>query len=463
MRFYLTDFEGAVAAAEPAIDQLVRDGEFDRACVALTAVVHAIGAASGGRRARALPLLERFLARIPEETPTLVLPQTAYAFTRSMLGQVPEADVEFERARQLPGASAPAFSAFVTANRAFFVSFPRGEFESALDGLSSALLVFGDPANDPAALAPFAHWMRGLVLDQLGRAGECMAEAQGAEAAADRLGVRELHQTSFSWLRSLAFAARGEWQPLGSEVHQSAPFYAPGGPGVGLRYHHEALVARFAAGTGDRDAALAAAGRARELARHSANPFELALTLTDVALPLHDLGAFGLAREFAQESAEIARRLAFPWFEARCELALSAMARDESSVDDNLARALELTESHGYAELWSRRERPRAAVLLARALRAELGPTGTAERLLGACGGEVLTEGAELLSGAPAPARAALARAAARAADSDAVMVARLASDRDPEVRRPARSAQATLARRPRPPLRIVTFGALPH
>ena len=166
-------------------------------------------------------------------------------------------------------------------------------------------------------------------------------------------------------------------------------------------------------------------------------------------LGLHDLAADVLG--------EVADNAHSTWERAR----VAVVAAGVGAEDAALAEALELSAGLESADLWAVRERRRAAPLLARALRAGLGPAGVAERLLAACGGEVLSECAELLADAPPAARAAVARAAARAADADAVMVARLARDADAGVREAARAAQEAVARRPRPEMRITTFGAL--
>jgi DNA-binding SARP family transcriptional activator len=110
-------------------------------------------------------------------------------------------------------------------------------------------------------------------------------------------------------------------------------------------------------------------------------------------------------------------------------------------------------------ELWARRERSLAGVLLARALAAGIGPPGTAAELARACGGEVFRDCVLLLRGAGPEARAELAEVAADAAGVDADTVGRLLRDRDSRVRSAARRARAQLESRPRPALRIVTLG----
>jgi DNA-binding SARP family transcriptional activator len=97
--------------------------------------------------------------------------------------------------------------------------------------------------------------------------------------------------------------------------------------------------------------------------------------------------------------------------------------------------------------------------LLARALEARLGPSGMAERLLAACGSEVISSVGTILASAEPAARARLAAVMAEASHVDLALVRRLVSDADPEVRRAAQSAQARLAGRPPAAVSLVTLG----
>src|SRR5262249_21699862 len=142
--------------------------------------------------------------------------------------------------------------------------------------------------------------------------------------------------------------------------------------------------------------------------------------LADLSHPARALGLNELARLLAIEAATCARAWGAPYPEARASL-LVALADGEPSQDFDCASwletALELTERHKLAELWTRKERSHAGPPLVRALVEALGPAGTAERLAIECGGQVLEEVLGGITDAPAAVRYRMAAAAAGARD----------------------------------------------
>ena len=180
---------------------------------------------------------------------------------------------------------------------------------------------------------------------------------------------------------------------------------------------------------------------------------ELVLAAVDVR---HD----ELARDIAEEAVAIADRYRLDWFRARASL-LSAFVHQGTALgDQRLADALALSAEHDLAVLWARRERPRAAALLARAIAEDLPGAGTAAALAAGAGREVLHDAVSAVAGRPA-ALARLADAVDEETDVDAETMRLLLAEDDPGVAAAAERARVVLERRPRQPIRIETFGGL--
>ena len=128
--------------------------------------------------------------------------------------------------------------------------------------------------------------------------------------------------------------------------------------------------------------------------------------------------------------------------------------------DQRLADALALSAEHDLAVLWARRERPRAAALLARAIAEDLPGADTAAALAAGAGREVLHDAVSAVAGRPA-ALARLADAVDEETDVNAETMRLLLAEDDPGVAAAAERARAVLERRPRQPIRIETFGGL--
>jgi DNA-binding SARP family transcriptional activator len=176
------------------------------------------------------------------------------------------------------------------------------------------------------------------------------------------------------------------------------------------------------------------------------------------ALVLAGLADEARAEVAAARGEAIAARA--PRAVARAELLAAALAPDAEAARAPLTLALALTRRYALDDLWTLTDRERAAPLLARALSYGAGSAAVAERLLSACGGEVLAEAVDGLDGSSAEARERLAGVAERAEAIDPATLEPLARDHDPAVREAARRAQASIRSRPRPPLRLVTLGS---
>jgi DNA-binding SARP family transcriptional activator len=226
-------------------------------------------------------------------------------------------------------------------------------------------------------------------------------------------------------------------------------------------HRHHAAAARLAAERGDAAAAEARIEAARSGLRASGHAFEEAMVLADLAHAAWRAGLVRPARDLVEEALRAADRGSAPWARARAELVGATVWAGDRRGDELLGACLERSAvgGPGLVDLWARRERSLAGVLLARALAAGIGPPGTAAELARACGGEVFRDCVLLLRGAGPAARAELAEVAADAAGVDADTVGRLLRDRDSRVRTAARRARAQLEARPRPALRLVTLG----
>ena len=122
--------------------------------------------------------------------------------------------------------------------------------------------------------------------------------------------------------------------------------------------------------------------------------------LCELTLAADAAGDVALSRELAEEAVAMAERHRLDWYRARAALLSASVHLGTPLGDQRLGEALELTERLALGILWRRRERPRAAALLARALRADLPGAATAARLAAECGREVLHECVDRLADA---------------------------------------------------------------
>jgi LuxR family maltose regulon positive regulatory protein len=451
-----SEHEAAFAALETAIEQLLAAGEQERAAVAFFRLLAGLTAMGGDPHVRGLEARRRFLGRIRPEMrmlpPARIMLATSFAYA----GRYEEAEGELRAALALPAAGDfPALRVYADANRAFFISHYRGRSYEGLSAIDAAITwLEAHGSEDELAYLGWACAYRGVLLGHLGRWTEALLAADRWEAELRRSGQGTVAGTS-SWMRFQALAELGRWEELEARLAQSQPL-AAATPGSLFAIRHHVGAAQLEAHRGD---AAAIAGRMAAVRERELPRFYRAMLFADLATAAARAGLVGAARDLLDECGRDARVARAPWALARAALLGASVADTEGDRHSLIAEALETSRELDNDELWTRRERVLAPPLLACAVAEGIGPDGEADRLLAVCGGDVLSAAAERLASAGPAARIRLATAVGEAAVVEPSLVRRLAADPDERVRRAARSSQARLATRARPPITVTTLG----
>jgi len=458
LQFTRGQHEASFAGIEAAIDRLLAAGEAERACIAVFRLLLSMIAAGAGPPRR-LAAIRRFLPR---------LDRTAHTFpaTALMVALSYGFGCEFRRAEEALSATLaeygnayPLLDEYGRLVRAFYIDYPEGRLRQALAGLDRVVAdLERREAEDRLAFAVYARVGRGFVLLDMGRHEDALVELGRMQELAERRAMRAPPSRMADWQRAMGLAGLGRWEELGREL---APPPVAEAPGEVTHYAYRLRVpaALFAAHRGDADELreLVAASRAAMTA-HGLS-FEHAWMLCELALASLRCGLDGLAAELAGEAHGIAVQRGQRWPLARASALLAVALGPGPQGDRHLAQALELTERHGYEELWTRREREWAARLLAGALERSLGPDGAALRLLVLSDPAVVAETVERLSEAPSQTRVLVAEALGDAAGVDAELLERLQQDRHKAVREAARRSRARVEARTRPPVHLIGLG----
>jgi ATP/maltotriose-dependent transcriptional regulator MalT/DNA-binding SARP family transcriptional activator len=456
LQFTHGDYAAGVAALERVADQLADADEHDRAAVAYFRLVQALTWA-GAPRDRCIALGERLLRRLDPATAMLPAAEIMLAAAYAHVGRYTDAERALDTALDRPGARQhPIFGVYASANRAYFLDFRRGDIHTAAARLDAAIAELeARDAEDVLAYRSWVHSYRGVLLSYLGRWTEAMHVVRDWPELATRQGFGRLAQQVSTWHRLAHLAGLERWNELAEELRRAAPLAACN-PDTTFAQRYYSAAAQLAAAQGD----AAGADRAIEHARATCcPPFPRAMVLADLALAAAGTGRRRTAAELGEAAWDAARAADAPWPLARAGLVAATVGAPGETADGRLSEALNLTQRLGYQELWSRRERPLAAPLLARALARGLGPPGAAAAVIAACGAEVLREAAALLTDAPAVARRQLLEAADEAGVLESAVVGRFLGDPDPAVRQAAECAQLRLRERPRPPVHILCLG----
>jgi ATP/maltotriose-dependent transcriptional regulator MalT/DNA-binding SARP family transcriptional activator len=452
-----SEHEAAFAALERAIEELLAVGEQERAAVAFFRLLAGLTAMGVNPHVRGLEARRRFLDRIRPEMrmlpPARIMLATSFAYA----GRYEEAEAELAAALELPAAGGfRALHVYADANRAFFISHYRGRSLEALAVLDAAIAwLEAHQSEDELAYLGWACAYRGVLLGHLGRWDEALRAADRWEAELERSGQVAVAGTA-SWMRFQALCELGRWEELEARLVQAQPFAARV-PGSLFAIRHHVGAAQLEAHGGD---AAAVARRVEAVSNRELPRFYRSMLLADLATAAAHVGLIEPARELLARSRHDAVEARAPWALARAAVLGAGLAESSAVEDALIGEALDASANLDNDELWSGRERALAAPLLARALDAGIGPAGAAERLLAACGGEVLSHAAERLASSPPATRIRLASALGEAGIVEPSLVRRLASDRDDGVRRAAEVAKARLAARTRPPIAITTLGA---
>jgi DNA-binding SARP family transcriptional activator len=458
----LTYLSGDPAAAfegwDEAIGRLVAAGEAERAAAALYRAQLAaltVGVSPAVRVARA----RRHLDGVATAGPAAGLVRMIVAVAHAIGCQRVEAEALMEEALAAAGRRELALLApCAEMVRGYYFDYPEGRLAQARarigDGLGRLEPI---EVEESFMMQAFGRGNRALLLADTGSYRACLEEAQAVLDLSASLGMAAAPGLLILWWRLLSHSGLDDWDAV-TALEPEARRTIAAGPGTNVVYRLAAQLARGAAARGEGDLAVARAESARAAARDYGASYEIPTVLCEVSLAASAAGAAELARDVAEEAVALADGYGFAWYRARAAL-LSASAHAGLPLgDERLGEALALDDAAAVEALWSRRERPRAAALLARALEARISPG--AARIAAGCGREVLHECVEHLDGQPA-ARAAVAGAIGEDTDVDPETLRALLSDADPEVVAAAERARGLLERRPRPPIRIETFGGL--
>jgi DNA-binding SARP family transcriptional activator len=454
------DGRGAFEAWDDAIARLVAEGDLERAAGALYRSQQAMltaGVPPAARVAMAAPYLDRLAAAGPVGAMATMIVAVAHA-----VGVQP---VEAERLMGAALASAgrrerALLEPCAEMTRGFYFDYPGGRIDQALARIDGALARL-EPieVEDSRMLQAFGRGFRAAILVDAGRWHAGLEEARAVVELSASVGMRSAPGLLNLWWRLTSLAGLADWEGMAA-LEPEARRVVAAGAGTNVGYRITAGLARLAASIGDTGAALARIHSARDAVHSYGDSYEIPTVLCELVLAAVDVRQDALARDIAEEAVAIADRYALDWFRARASL-LSAFVHHGTELGDRrLADALALSAEHDLTVLWARRERPRAAALLARAVAEDLPGAGAAAALAARAGREVLHDAVTAVAGRPAP-LARLAEAVDEETDVDPETMRLLLAEDDPAVAAAAERARSVLERRPRQPIRIETFGGL--
>jgi ATP/maltotriose-dependent transcriptional regulator MalT/DNA-binding SARP family transcriptional activator len=454
------DARTAMETWADAIARLVEEGDLERAAGAVYRSQQAmltLGIRPTDRVAAAAPYLES----LGKAGPAGAMAQMIVAVAHAIGCRPDDAERLIEASLAAAGRRERALlDPCAEIIRGFYFDYPGGRVAQGLARIDAGLARL-EPieVEDSWMLQAFGRGFRAAILADIGRYRACLDEAGVVHELSASVGMGSAPGLVSLWWRLTSLSGLGDWDGVAAlepEVRRALA----AGTGTNVVYRMNAELARAAAARGDAAGALARITATREAIAAYGDSYEIPTVLCELALAADGIRRPGLACELAEEAAATAARHGSDWFLARACL-LSAHAQAGTPAGDaRLAEALDLTDRHDLAVLWTRRERPRSAALLARALGEGLPGADVASRLAAAAGREVLHDCVVAL-GDGAPARALLAGAVGRDTDVDAETMRILLADGQPEVAAAAERTRIVLERRPRPAVRIETFGGL--
>lgn len=453
------DYERALDALEHALERLTQAGDHEQAAAAMFALGRA-ATTHGQSRARGLRLARTYVPRIDPSARMLPAVRLTMAHLFGYACRYDRSEEELRAAAALPAsAGIPVFDTYLTLMRAFMIAHPRGRSAEALRDLDRVIVELDRrEADDVLAQRPYAYAYRAIVLADLGRYEDALRDARGLVESAERRGLGRVATPVSAWIRFAALAGLGRWDDLEVEITSTAPMFSRLGGAV-RGYLYQAACARLAAHRGEAAEVEIQVRAARAGVAEHGYAFEEAMVSVDLALAAHAVGRADLARQTVDEAHRAARRAKSALARLRVAIASATILAEAADADANLERALRLTVRHGFQQIWSRRHRDLAALLLVRALNVGLGPRGAAARIAAECGREVFAECVGTV--VTAAGRGELAALATEGSDVEIASIGRLARDDDPGVREAAARSEKQMLARPRPPIRLVTLGGL--
>jgi len=453
--------EAAFAECASAVERLIALREYERAAATLVRMQQAMMFAGSSPRDRAR-LAAPLADQIPAETKLLPAARILLATSYGYAGRFSDAEEEIARALALPNAiGAFPVAVLAQAARAFYIEQWAGSPERALEALREARTELEARRHeDPLNAAPFVRVLLDYAYMAAGHYDETIGSLLDAETRAGEVGISSAAlRRMYGWGEAYAHVGADRWDEAEAEAPPPQPASAPATP-TSYGYRNHVLAARLAGRRGDTLSAGREIAQTCEEMLSFGPAFDDSMFLADLALAAVDAGLSSDARRLAEQACESATQMGMPWSEARAALVGAYVQGVGENGDALLLRALELTISHGFEGLWTRRERPRAALLLARALRSRLSRESV-DAILAAGGPRLITEVLDQPDMARDGARSHLARLLARSESVELAAIDRLLRDRDAEVRAAAREAWVRLKARPRAALRILSLGEL--
>ena len=449
--FTVGDPEKGFALLDLAIDDLLADDEHDRAAEAFFTLIYA-QLASGTRQRYALDVGYRQLPRIDESAKLLPASMMLMASELGCATRYEEADRMLGQVLQLRMPSIdPLGQGYLASARALFMDHPRGHSKQALATIEWVIALFErNERYDELAYILALRIYRAVILNQLGRYDDTLAELDRIVETAIRRGITGGANRTLTKLRAVALAGLERWDELEAVLALGEPADQMRGASYGFRTR--APAARLAAHRGATDTVAYHARVVMDYVDAFGFSFDAPGWVCDIAVAAWQVGLLDDARRLLGHVLEGAERAQSPWAQARGRL-LGAVVLEGDEGDLALAEALELTGQWGFDEIWTRRDRVMAADPLARAIDGDIGPPGLAARLAVHAGGEVLDRCAEALVAGSQAGRARLLDALDTAGVADPDNRERLARGSSTARRRPGQGAAA------RPPLRIVALG----
>lgn len=441
-----------------AIDALVERGDHEEAVNALFVSQQAM-LTCGLRPELRVRAGEPYLERLQDAGTRLSLVEFQIGVAHAVAAHEEEAERWFAAAARRGGPGELALIVPTTElMRSLYFDLPAGRIGTALGRIEPSLERLR-PIEVPESLMVQAYGLgfRAAILADTGRYRECLAERAAVLEVSAAVGMREAPGLVNLWWQLTCLSGMGDWSTLATLVDDAERVVARGAD-TNVEYRYPAALARLDAATGFPQRALVRVAAAREALARYGDAYESPMILIEAAHAAVAAGDRELGIALAEEARETAAARGAGWYRARAALVAAWAEGGGPRAQERVAEAVALSTTGDLELLWTHRERPIAAPVLAAGL--ELGPVARrAAELAAACGGEVLSEVVERVGSASG--RELLARVVDEQTDVEPEAVRALEADTREEVKAAAGDLRRRLEARARQPLRISTFGGL--
>ena len=259
--------------------------------------------------------------------------------------------------------------------RGYYFDYPEGRLAQATARIDDGLArIEPIEVEESFMMQAFGRGNRALMLADTGSYRACLDEAQAVLEVSASLGMAAAPGLLIVWWRLLSFAGLGDWDAVDGARARGPPGdrRRPGDQrGLPPRQPSSRAGPRRAARP---TSPWPASQAARAAAREYGDSYEIPTVLGEaLARGVGGRGATALAREVAEEAFALAVTLRVRLVPGPRGAAVGERPRRRRRwATSGSPQALELDDPARLEALWSRRERPRAAALLARALEADI-------------------------------------------------------------------------------------------